>query len=119
MSKLDRTIENIGVLKNTVRAMWSHIEHFKYSHAEMLVYRSKTLLDHSTLKTLPRWAVSEVMGFDDGYQEGFVKRCLEGRWSLDGKQYSEGEKREMAFEGRWTDVTYDGLFYKGVDKQWY
>jgi hypothetical protein len=118
-SKLSRTIENVGMLKDTVRSMWGHIEHFKYSHEEMLAYRSKTLLDNPTYKSLPRWAVSEVSGFDHGYQEGFEKRCLEDRWSLDGKQYIRDYHRDHAFEGRWADAKYDGVFYIGIDKVWY
>ena len=71
-------------------------------------------MDNLVYKKLPRWANSELSGYDDAYRQ-MLWDHLEGKWMLDGKTYTNNKAKEEAFEGRWSEVKYLGQFYPGTD----
>ena len=118
-TKLDRTCERVGVLKNAIRALFSECSHFGHDFKNYLSLYSTRVLESYSYKMLPRWAVSEIQGYRDASYDCFEKYCLEGRWTIDGiTLYVNGQEKEAAFAGRWNDVKYCGAFHKGTLKHW-
>lgn len=113
-TKLDRTIEKVGVLKNAIRDLFAECVHFGHSFDTYLIKLSERVYDTPNYKALPRWATSEIQGYCNGQYDAFEKHCLEGRWELDGIQYKKGEERDTVFKGQWKDVKYVGTYYIGT-----
>lgn len=117
-TKLNKSIADLGMLQNRIRELHSECRHFGYSFEEYLDKIQKRITGTSEYQKLPRWAQSEIQGYRSGQYDAFERYVLEGRWELDGKQYTNGPEKEEAFKGRWHEVKYVGLWYPGTTKQW-
>lgn len=120
-SKILKSIKQRDSFYHTIRRLYDQALEYKLTYDEILNLRSRDILGTQAYQSLPRWASAQVDGFFDalmGATSGqlFHVDC-EDRWMLDGKMYARNDPdKEEMFKGRWNEVRYVGLFYKGTDK---
>jgi hypothetical protein len=114
---LDQTLAAITKYTDVINEIFRIAERDKLTHTEILSKWGTLVLHESPYQDMPRWGRAELEGYCNGMLQGHVRFLTERRWVLDGNQFSDGPEKEEAFKGRWADVKYDGIWYKGSDKQ--
>jgi hypothetical protein len=99
--KIDLTLDRIKMFKSQIRNLWDNVIRFQWSHEDYLKYR-REMLDKPECQSLPRWAASELRGYDSALYDQ-VWRLLDYGYMIDGEMVTIGsatwhKNREKFFD---------------------